>query len=241
MIGRASFLLAIFASTAAFAQVDCNEGLEPLDGKAESRMTAMDFIHDVAIREIAFSKAFTKYGYKLSVDLKTLRDDTVDGEFKEASTIAFNGGTGSRTITKDGDTVNTLTRVSVPNRDVDALRDAFTITPDLLADHDIVYSGRQKVGDFRAAVFDILPRGTTSDKRAFIGRTWVRVRDNAIARICGRVPRGPFGPLRYLVKRIKVSDEYWFPSIITADENVRADDNDVHVRVDVKYTDYVAR
>jgi hypothetical protein len=241
MIRAVPFLLAMLASSAAFAQVDCNKGLEPLDSKAESRMTATDFIHDVATKEIAFSKAFSNYGYQLSVDLRTLQDDQVDGEFKQLRAISFNNSTGARTVTEVGDTVNTLKRVNVPKRDVDALRDAFTITPDLLANHDIVYSGRQKIDDFRAAVFDILPRDTPSDQRAFIGRTWVRIRDNAIVRICGRVPKGPFGPLRYLVTRARIADQYWFPSVISADENVRADDNDVHVRVDVKYSGYAPR
>jgi hypothetical protein len=241
MIRGASILFAVLASTSAFAQVDCNQGLEPIDRQADSRMTAVDFIKEVAANEISFAKAFGQFNYTLEVNLKTLQDNTVDGEFHEVTTIAYDAGSGARRVTRLGDTVNTLKRVSLPNRDVDALRDAFTITPDVLADRDIVYSGRQQIEDFRAAVFDILPRNPQSPARGFSGRTWIRMRDNAIVRICGRVAGGPFGPMRYLVQRTKVIDKYWFPSKIVADENVRADDNDVHVQVAVTYSGYTPR
>jgi hypothetical protein len=226
----------------AFAQVDCNKGLEPIARDADTRMSPTEFIRDVAANELAFGKAFANFNYGLAIELKTLSDGgDVDGEYRQVMQIAHDGASGVRRITTVGDIVNTLKRVSPPNRDVDALREAFVITPAVLADRDVVYSGRQKVADFNAAVFDILPRNSQSASRAFSGRTWVRLRDNAVARMCGRVIGGPFGPMRYLVQRSKVADKYWFPMTIEADEKVRSGDNDVHLRVEVTYTDYVSR
>ncbi len=241
MMRAAPFLLTILAATRAFAQIDCNQGLEPIDLKAQSRMTAMDFVRNVAGNELVFSKAFAQFNYTLEVGLETLKDDTPDGEFHEVTAISYDPGTGARRVSKLGDALDTLKRVSLPNRDVDALRDAFTITPGVLADRDIVYSGRQMLDDFTAAVFDILPRNPRSAGRAFSGRTWVSVRDSAIVRICGRVAGGPFGPMRYLARRTKVAEKYWLPSTIEADENVRSGDRVVHVRGQVKYSGYAAR
>lgn len=234
-------LLALFSTTAAFGQVDCNRGLEPIDHKAESRMTAMDFINDVAANELAFARAFTGFNYTLQVEFKTLQDNQVDGEFRQVSKLVHDSRTGRHRVTTVGEPVNTLKRATPRNSDIDALREALAITPQVLADRDIVYSGRQRLADFNAVVFDILPRNRQATQRAFMGRVWVRMRDNAIARICGRVPGGPFGPMRYLVERTKVEDKYWFPTAIRADENVRVDDSDVHVRVDVTYSDFTPR
>lgn len=241
-----SFLAVLLASAASFAplaeaQVDCNQGLPAIDRDADSSLSPVDFVRNVTANEIAFAKAFGGFGYTLEVGLATLAGDTVDGEFRQVTRIAYENGGAARRVADVGDTLNTLKRVTVPRRDVDALRDAFTVTPDILADRDVVYSGRQRVGDVNAAVFDILPRNEQTVGRAFVGRLWVRARESAIVRICGRVPSGPFGPMRYLVQRTKIVDQYWFPVSIAADETVRDAGNDVHVRVGVKYSDYTAR
>ncbi len=232
------FLLALFAAGTALAQVDCNRGLEPADRNGQSNMTANDFVHRVGPNEPVFMKAMADFTYTVEVVVQTLQGDQVDGEYRQVSKVTFENG--ARRLTPVGDTVNTLKRVSPPAGDIDSLREAFTLMPGMLADRDIVQSGRQKIDEFNAILFDILPRNQNIE-RGFAGRTWVRGRDGAIARLCGRLPDGPFGPLRYLVQRSKVADKYWFPTLILADENRRINDNDVHVRVEVKYSDYVAR
>ena len=240
----AFLLVACSLALPAAAQVDCNIGLEPLDADAGSSISALGFIHDVAPKEVVFSKAFGGYGYVLDVNLQTLQGDTVDGEFSQASKISFDPA-GARQMVVTKGPVDTLARVKLGNRDIDPLRDAFAITPDILSDRDIVFSGRQKIGEINASVFDILPRTPQASQRSFAGRVWVRTSETAIIRACGRVGSGPFGPMRYLVTRDRVADQFWFPSVIRADENVSADDKandkDVHVRVTVKYSDYTSR
>jgi hypothetical protein len=230
----------LLAAPAAFAQVDCDAGLDKLEASANSSMSALGFIHDVAPNEVLFEKAFAGFTYTLDVSLQTLQGDTVDGEFGQVTKVAFDAS-GARTSTVVQGPVNTLTRLQVVNKDIDALHDAFAITPDILSDRDVVYSGRQQVGNINASVFDILPRNPQANQRSFAGRVWVRTSENAVIRVCGRVGGGPFGPLRYLVTREQVGTQYWLPSVIRADENVRASSGDVHARVTVKYSDYKAR
>ena len=239
-ISFALVLAAVLLCTPVVAQVRCNEGLEPLDRAAESRMSAMDFIREVAANETAFAKGFVNFGYVLDVSVQTLQGDAVDGEFRQVARVAHDAA-GIRRKTVIEGPPSTLTRVKLTERDVDGLRDAFVLSPDILADRDIVYSGRQQLADFRAAVFDILPRSQQANPRAFTGRVWVRSRDEAIVRICGLVATGPFGPMRYEVVRTKVADQFWFPAQIRADEDTRVDTQTVRVRINVKYSDYAAR
>lgn len=231
---------AVLTGAPALARIDCNEGLQPLDGTAESRITTQDFISEVAVKEKALSKALASYGFRLEVLIQTLRDGQVDGEFRQVSlsTLDEKGG---RRDTVEGTTTNTLTRVKFAEKDVGAFRDAqpFTLTPDKLVDRDIVYSGRQGMGDFRAHVFDVLPRAGQDRERAFVGRTWVRGRGLAIVRTCGRSPGFPIARMRFEGIRSQVagSDDY-LPVSVRADEEVEVDSDKVHVRVSVKYSDY---
>lgn len=244
MSRRVSFLLAAVLSASlaapAVAQIRCSEGLEPIDHKADARMTAMDFIHGVPANEVLFAKAFTTFGHRLEVTVQTLQDQVVDGEFRLVSTIGFDAQ-GARQVTVNEGPIDTLKRIKMPNRDFDSLRDAFAITPEVIADRDIVYSGRQKFPDFNSAAFDILPRNDLVAERGFSGRVWVRQRDSAIVRSCGRAFGGPLGPMRYLALRERVADKFYFPTQIRADEKVRSGDAEVQVRVSVTYSDFKAR
>lgn len=232
--------VATFAASPAFARIDCNEGLEPLDSAAESRLTAQDFISEVVAKEKTLSKALASYGYRLEVLIETLKDGQVDGEFRQISLSAIDDK-GGRKDTVEGTTTNTLTRVKFGEKDVSAFRDTlpFTLTPDKVADRDIVYAGRQGMGGFRAHVFDILPRNGHERERAFVGRTWVRGRGLAIVRTCGRSPGFPIARMRFEGIRSQVagSDDY-LPLSIRADEEVETDGDKVHVRLSVKYSNY---
>jgi hypothetical protein len=234
-----AFLALLFAVPAA-AQIKCSEGMEPLERDAESRMSALDFIKEVATNEVVFSKAFASYGYKLEVNVQTLAGDTVDGEYRRTSTVEFDAN-GQRQETVVDGPVNTLTRLRLGDRDFDTLREAFTLTAAKVSDNDIVYAGRQKIGDINAAVFDVLPRNQSADIRGFEGRVWVRGRDNAIMHICGRTSASPIAPMRFDVERAPVDEKYWFPVQIRADEDARISGDTVHVRLTVKYSEYRAR
>jgi hypothetical protein len=231
-------LLAALAGPA-WAEVKCSEDLPEIDRDAASRMSAQDFVRDVAAKEATYAKALGNFGYKTEVLVQTLDGDTVDGEFRQASTLGFDASGPKRDVA-DG-AVNTLKRIRFADREVDALRDALTLTADRMATGDIVYSGRQRVGEFNASLFDVLPRDSSADIRGFQGRVWVRAREDAVMRLCGRSAATPIGPMRFLVVRALVAEQYWFPVLIRADEEARIGKETVHVRLTVKYSDYKAR
>lgn len=234
-----SFLL---LALPAFAQVDCNQGLEPIDRDAPSQMNALEFTRAIAAKEATGAKAFPTFGYRVDVNIQTLQGDTVDGDFHQTSDVGFDN-IGTRAAKPVAPVVNTLSRLQLPAKDIDAfvMAPPFALTSDVMAEKDVVYSGRQRTADHNPAVFDLLPRNDQAPLRGFIGRVWVRAGVGGVLRTCGRAAAYPIGPMRYEIRRGQVGDDNWFPVLIRADENVRPDDNPVHVRVTVKYSNYKAR
>lgn len=232
-------LAAIAVAWPAVAQVKCGDDLGPVDQDAESRMSAPDFIRRVSAKEAVFARALATYGYTVEATVQTLQGDTVDGEYRHVSTLSFDASGAKREIAEGS--VNTLTRIKFADRDLEALRDAFVLTADRVSAGDIAYSGRQRMGEINASLFDIMPRNATADVRGFEGRAWVRARDDAVMRLCGRSSSSPIAPMRFQVVRALVDDQHWFPVSIRADEDARIGDDPVHVRVAVKYSSYKAR
>src|SRR5579871_4986735 len=81
----------------AAAQIDCDEGMKPLEANATSRMGAMDFIHDVAAKEAAFTRAMPNFNYTVDVNVQTLQGDKVDGSFHQLSHVTYDAK-GTRTV-----------------------------------------------------------------------------------------------------------------------------------------------
>jgi hypothetical protein len=244
MFGRAlgSLAVAIAAIAVAWpavAQVKCGDDLGPVDEDAESRMSAPDFIRRVSAKEAVFAHALANYGYKVEATIQTLQGDTVDGEYRHVSTLSFDASGPKREVAEGS--INTLTRIKFADRDIEALRDAYVLTADRVSAGDIAYSGRQRMGEINASLFDIMPRNATADVRGFEGRAWVRARDDGVMRLCGRSSSAPIAPMRYQVVRALVDDQYWFPVSIRADEDARIGKETVRVRVTVKYSSYKAR
>jgi len=226
----------------AFAQVDCNEGLEPIDRDASSPMSALEFTRSIAAKEATLAKAFTTFGYRVEIGIKTLQGDTVDGDFHQTSDVDFDNA-GARTAKAVEPKVNTLSRLQLSDKDIDAfvMAPPFALTADVMAEKDVVYSGRQRMADHNPSVFDLLPRNDQAPLRGFIGRVWVRAVRGGVLRTCGRAAAYPIGPMRYEIRREQVGEDNWFPVLIRADEDVRLGDNAVHVRVNVKYANYKTR
>jgi len=171
--------------------------------------------------------------------VQTLQGDAIDGEYRHVSTLSFDASGPRREVAEGA--INTLTRIKFADRDLEALRDAYTLTADRVSAGDIVYSGRQRMGEINASLFDIVPRNPAADVRGFEGRAWVRGREDAVMRLCGRSSSAPIAPMRYQVVRAPVAEQYWFPVSIRADEEAVVGKEKVHVRVTVKYSNYTAR
>ncbi|SJZ47705.1 hypothetical protein SAMN02745126_01253 [Enhydrobacter aerosaccus] len=235
------FLTVLLLAVPVFAQVNCTATMEPIDTAAPSQMSPVEFTHAIAAREIAMAKAFATYGYIAEIDVQTLQGDVVDGAFHRKAKVGFDAS-GTKAVKNLEPVTNTLTRLRLSDKDVEGLvSPPFAITADNLAEKDAVYSGRQLIDDHNTSVFDLLPRNEQAPVRGFIGRVWVWTSKSTVLKTCGRSSGFPVGPFRYEIVRGKVGEENWFPVLIRADEDMRVGDNDVHVRVTAKYSDYAAR
>ncbi len=239
MMKFASFLAAWLLAVPAFAQVDCNAGMEPIDAAADFALSAREFIRVIVANERDFVKALGSHGYSVDIKVETLKGDVVDGEFHRAAVVDFDAG-GARRETVAAGATNTLSRLRLSDKDIGLLGDpmSFALTSDSFADRDIVYSGRQKYDGHNLALFDVLLRSDKSADRAFAGRTWVRGVKGAIVKTCGRDIDYPIADMRYEVLRAQVVDENYYPIIVRADEEILIDGIPVHIRLTVKYSDY---
>ncbi|MBS0517407.1 MAG: hypothetical protein JSR90_01875 [Proteobacteria bacterium] len=233
-------LAVLLLAMPAFAQINCTEGMAPIDSAAPSRMSPVEFTHAIATTETAFAKAFANYGYTAEIDVQTVQGDTVDGAFHRKVVVGFDAfGRVVKTIEAPP---STLTRLQLSEKDIELLvTPPFAVTIDNMAEKDAVYSGRQPLGDHNASVFDLLPRNDQAPLRGFIGRVWVWTSKNIVLKTCGRSTSFPVGPYRYEVVRGQVGEENWFPVLIRADEEIQSGDNSFRVRVTAKYSDYAAR
>lgn len=240
VLGRFAVTVAAVAlAWPALGQVKCGDDLGAVDQDAQSRMSAPDFIRRVSAREVAFARAFANFGYTIEASVQTLQGEVVDGEYRHVSTLRFDASGPRREIAAGA--INTLTRIKFTDRDLETLRDAYTLFPERVSVGDIVYSGRQLIGQIRASLFDVMPRNPAADVRGFEGRVWVRGREDAVMRLCGRSSSAPIAPMRFQVVRAPVAEQYWFPVSIRADEQAVIGQEKVHVRVAVKYSNYKPR
>ena len=237
-----SFIAAWLLAVPALAQVDCNAGMEPIDTAADFTLSARDYIKTIVANEHKFIKALGSYGYSVDIKVETLQGETVDGEFHRQSVVSFDASGARRETVADGAT-NTLSSFKLSDRDISVLGDpmSFALTPDSFADRDVVYSGRQRLKGNNLAIFDILPRSDKDFGKAFGGRTWVRGRDAASGRTCGRGADDPVSGMRVAVSRAQAAGEEYFPVLARGDENAPGDGQPVRVRVTVKYFDYTAK
>jgi hypothetical protein len=239
MMNFASFIAAWLLAVPAFAQVDCNAGMGPIDASADFSLSAREFIKVVVANEHEFVKALGTHGYAVDITVETLKGDTVDGVFHRAAVVDFDASGARRETVAPGAT-NSLVRLKLSDKDIGLLGDpmSFALTSDSFADRDIVYSGRQRYGEHNLALFDSLPRTDKSTERAFAGRTWVRGAKSSIVKTCGRDADYPIGNMRFEVLRAQSVDENYYPVTVRTDEEIPIEGVPVHIRVTVRYSDY---
>jgi hypothetical protein len=242
MLKYALFVAACLLVRPALAQIDCNAGMDKVDASAEFPLSARDYIKVIVANEHEFVKALGKQGYAADITVETLNGDAVDGAFHRASVVDFDSS-GARRETVAPGASNTLTRLTLTERDISVLGDpmSFALTADSFADRDIVYSGRQKFRDINLALFDSLPRSDKATPHGFAGRTWVRGRKAAIVKTCGRSADYPVADMRFEVLRQQSADENYYPVTVRADEEVPIGGAPVRIRLTVKFSDYKPR
>jgi hypothetical protein len=208
-------------------------------------LTVDEIIQRFAAKEKEFRDARAQYTYRQDVKVQTVDGSTATGEYREIVDITFRDD-GKRLENVVFAPQSTLQEVTMDPEDYDDIRNRypFVMTTDEIPIYQVLYVGQQKVDEIDTYVFDVAPKKMEKDKRYFQGRIWVDNQDLQIVKTCGRPVfqqkkslEGHLFP-SYVSYREQVDGKYWFPTYARADEILHFKNNDVHIRIVVKYTDY---
>lgn len=230
---------------------DAAQGRGPLDTSQPQGITVDQIIQRFAQKESEFRQAWDQYAFRQDVKVQTLDGDTVDGEYREVSDITFTDA-GKRLETVVFAPQSTLQRLSMSREDQEDIRHRypFVLSTDELPLYQVLYVGKQKVDELETYVFDIAPKKIEKEKRYVQGRIWVDQQDLQIVMTHlkpvyqeSKATENQQFPA-FTTYREQIDGQYWFPTYARADEVLHFKggrgyaQQDVHICIIVKYTDY---
>jgi hypothetical protein len=143
--------------------------------------------------------------------------------------------------------LSTLTEISITPEDLEDLGgvNPFALQPANVSQYNFSYVGKQHIDELNLFVFDVTPKEIPNPKksktRLFTGRIWVDDQDYMIVKSKGKaVPETKDNKFPVVETwRENIDGKYWFPTYITADDNLVFGNGDVHhIRMKVKYNSY---
>jgi hypothetical protein len=230
------------------ADTNCDEGAGPLNPAQPNGISPQEILQKLAAREQVFREARNNYTYTQDITVQTIEGSTVDGEFHQVWDITYDDK-GNRIENVTFAPMDSLKRVSMTKEDFDDIRNRlpFVLTTEDLPLYDVLYAGQQHVDEIDTFVFDMAPKKMEKGRRYFQGRIWVDTHDFQIVKTCGRnVPdvhakkRNEQENLtpKFVTYREQIDGKYWFPTYTRADDELRFQSGDVHIREIIKYSNY---
>ena len=235
--------------------VSCIALVLSIAGTARSQITAPNGIGQTDIdrivqrftsKEAQFRTALNNYAFKRDAIVQSLgMGGQVTGEYHRISYFTFD------------DSGNRFEKISffpmpsfggVTKEDLDDLGgiNPFALEPSKISQYTFRYVGKEKIDELNLHVFDVTPRAIPDPKktqeRLFVGRIWVDDQDFMIVKTKGKgVPETKINKFPTVeTYREQIDGRYWFPTYSYADEELVFDNGEVlHIRMQVKYTDFV--
>jgi hypothetical protein len=169
----------------------------------------------------------------------------VDGEYRMTSEIVFTPER-RRYEKVTNAPPPTLERISLSQQDLDDLEHVqpFVLTTSELPKYDIKYVDHEPLDELNTYVFDVGPKTLEKNQRYFRGRIWVDDKDFEIVKTDGKaVPDIRKGGQenvfpRFETFRENVEGNYWFPTYTRSNDVLHFKNDDVHIRMTVRYENY---
>jgi hypothetical protein len=196
-------------------------------------------------KEAEFRKALNNYSFKRDATIQSLGfGKQVTGEFRRVSLFTFDDS---------GNRYEKITYFPMPSfagavtqEDLDDLGgiQPFALEPSKISAYNFRYVGKEKIDELNLYVFDVTPKvmpdAKKTKERYFLGRVWVDDRDLQIVKTRGKgVPETKTNKFPVVETYREQIDKYWFPTYSYADEELNFEDgNTLHVRMQVRYTDF---
>lgn len=210
-------------------------------------MPVDEIIQKFAAREEEFKRERDNFTYTQSFTIETLdAGNRPDGVYTMTSDIVFTP-TGKRYEKVTYAPAPTLERISLSQQDLDDLEHVqpFVLTTSELPKYNITYVAHVALDQLNTYVFDVAPKTIEKNQRYFQGRIWVEDHDLEIVKTDGKaVPdiRKKDGEEnvfpRFETFRENIEGHYWFPTYTRSNDVLHFRDEDVPIRMTVKYENY---
>ena len=217
-------------------------------GQAGDQVNTDQIIQRFAAKEAEFQEARNNYTYRQTVKLEELDsgENPTGGNWTEVDDIIFTPE-GKRMEKVIYAPVVSLQHILLTPEDVRDLRDVqpFVLTSKDIGEYNVTYIGREKIDEIGTYKFTVAPKKIVPGKRYFDGTIWVDDRDLQIVKTYGKgvgelkrgSSKGQAFP-RFETYREQIDGKYWFPTYTHADDTLHFANEDVHIRMTVKYQDY---
>src|SRR5438105_8476875 len=232
----------------AAAQQTTADGKGPTKaGSASLTQAQVDaIIAKFSAKETQFRQALNSYAFKRDALVQEIgMGGQVVGEYHRVSDFTFDDK-GNRFEKINYFPMPSFT--SVTQEDLEDLGgvNPFALEGGKINQYNFKYAGKERIDELDLYIFDVAPKVTPDPKktkeRLFIGRIWVDDRDLQIVKSRGKgVPETKINKFPNVeTYREQIDGRYWFPTYSYADDQLVFGDGSVtHIRLRVKYTDFV--
>jgi len=204
-----------------------------------------EIIRRFAAREAEFKTERDNFTYTQTFVIQTLDGGKVDGEYRMTSEVVFTPE-GKRYEKVTNAPPPSLERISLSQQDLDDLEHVqpFVLTTKELPKYDIKYVNHEPLDELNTYVFDVAPKTLEKNQRYFQGRIWVDDKDFEIIKTDGKaVPdikkKGQENVFpRFETFRENVEGNYWFPTYTRSNDVLHFSNEDVPIRMTVRYENY---
>jgi hypothetical protein len=207
-----------------------------------------EIIRRFAASESELRQARNNYTFKQDVTIQQVASSSsniVTGTYRRVSEIIFDDQ--SKRIERiTYFPQSTLTLFNVTQEDLSDLGviQPFALTIEELPKYNVIPKGRERLDEIDTYVFDVVPKDpagmTKRGERYLMGRIWVEDQDYMIVKVAGQA--GPENKNhqypRFETYRENIDGKYWFPTYTYADDVLEFENQDVRMRMVVKYTEY---
>jgi len=198
-----------------------------------------EIIRRFAQHESEFKLARDNYTYTQDVLVEDVAPN--QGEYRLTSDIIFTPS-GKRYEQVTYAPQSTLQDFYLSPEDMKDLENIqpFVLTTEDLPKYNVEYVDTEKADELTTYVLRVAPKTIEKNQRYFQGTVWVDDHDFAVVKTDGKaVPevkdqRFP----RFVTYRENIEGAFWFPTYTHADDVLHFKDNDVHMRMTVRYKNY---
>jgi hypothetical protein len=206
-----------------------------------------EIVKAFAEKEDRFLRARVGYGYKKTIKLTEFgKDGQPDGEYQVVTqtTVDSDGRVYEKTVEKSQSSLHYMEILPGGGLATLAKLPAFPLVTSQLAKYDLRYVGDEKVDEVDCYIFNAKPKLLERANALFQGVVWVDKQYLEVVKTYGKwvTDLGDMHPqdfpfVNFETYRENVDGRYWFPNYSRSDDFVHFKDQNIPVRLVIKWTD----